>query len=164
MNTLRRVETLEALTGAQPRSSILYKPVGNAAASTRDSRLTPSLKQRSILIIEDEEGIRALLVQVLSLAGYHTTAVDNGSEGVSRFRQDGYDLVVTDVRMPGMPGWDVAKAIKQCTPMTPVVAITGWEVETFAAQLNDAGVDRVVKKPFNVEDVLSAVSQLTNDR
>lgn len=120
-------------------------------------------KSTSILIVEDEAGVRELLEQMFFLEGYTTTAVDNGSDGVTQFRERPHDLVFTDFRMPGMSGADVATAIKTLSARTPVVVVTGWDPETFAEELRGVGVDHVLKKPFRMDEVLGLVSELTRD-
>lgn len=129
---------------------------------TQDDGTQDVNKQAKILIVEDEAGIRDLLEELLFMEGYRITAVDNGSDGVSRFTEEGHDLVFTDLRMPGMSGWEVAKAIKSQNSRTPVVMVTGWDTETLGSELNDTGVDRVLQKPFDMDAVLSLVSELLN--
>ena len=119
-------------------------------------------KQAKILIVEDEAGIRDLLEELLLMEGYRITAVDNGSDGVSRFTEEGHDLVFTDLRMPGMSGWEVAKAVKSHNSKTPVVMVTGWDTEALGSELNDTGVDRIPQKPFDMDAVLNLVSELLN--
>lgn len=128
----------------------------------QDGETQDAPKQAKILIVEDEEGIRDLLEELLFMEGYRITAVDNGSDGVSRFTEEGHDLVFTDLRMPGMSGWEVAKAIKSHNSRTPVVMVTGWDTETLGSELNDTGVDRVLQKPFDMDVVLNLVSELLN--
>lgn len=118
-------------------------------------------KYTSILIVEDETGVRELLKQLLDLEGYHTTSVENGSEGVSMFQREHHDLVFTDFRMPGMSGAEVAKAIKTLSAQTPVVIVTGWDPDVFAEELRNSGVDRIVKKPFDMDEILDLVTDLT---
>ncbi len=152
---------------------------------TQDGETQDTTKQAKILIVEDEAGIRDLLEELLFMEGYRITAVDNGSDGVSRFSEEStdlrmpgmsgwevakaiknhnssHDLVFTDLRMPGMSGWEVAKAIKNHNSRTPVVMVTGWDTETLRSELNDTGVDRVLQKPFDMDVVLDLVSELLN--
>ena len=129
---------------------------------TQDGETQDTTKQAKILIVEDEAGIRDLLEELLFMEGYRITAVDNGSDGVSRFSEESHDLVFIDLRMPGMSGWEVAKAIKNHNSRTPVVMVTGWDTETLRSELNDTGVDRVLQKPFDMDVVLDLVSELLN--
>lgn len=87
------------------------------------------------------------------------TVADSGSEGLAAFKADGFDLVVTDLGMPGMSGWDVAREIKRLNPKALVVLMTGWSAELDPAKVKESGVDRVVHKPFDVDEVLDLVGE-----
>ncbi len=129
----------------------------NAPDSLRNGE---HIAQKGILIIEDEDGVRAVLEELLSMEGYKTIAVNNGFEGLSRFKQTQIDLVFTDVRMPGMSGREVYKAIRKINPNTPVIVVTGWEPEAVRREFNDIAANVVLKKPFDVDEVLDLVSEL----
>jgi CheY-like chemotaxis protein len=83
---------------------------------------------------------------------------DNGASGLARFGESAFDMVMTDLAMPGMSGWQVAQAVKAARPQVPVVLVTGWGVEVQAEQLQTFGVDRVMTKPFRFEDVRDIVA------
>lgn len=117
--------------------------------------------QPSILVVEDEEGVRDLMVQLLEMGGYSAIAVDNGLDAISIFKQEHYDLVFTDFRMPGLSGADVTRAIKAFNSQIPVVVVTGWDPDAFRDELECAGVDHILQKPFDMDDVLRLVSSLT---
>ena len=133
---------------------------GSNKEQAQDDETQDAPKQARILIVEDEAGIRDLLEELLFMEGYRITAVDNGSDGVSRFTEEDHDLVFTDLRMPGMSGWDVAKAVKSHNPRTPVVMVTGWDTEALSSELSDTGVDHILQKPFDMAAVLKLVSEL----
>ncbi len=147
------------------RNTTQYSPGGPSDAHASASAWAGSPQQGQgparILIMDDEPGLRAILEEVLE--GYHVTLVDNGPDGVHRFKQEGYDLVFTDLRMPGMSGWEIARAIKEHSPETPVIMVTGWETDLSPDELAGRGVDRVLKKPFEIMEVLSIVAELIQD-
>ena len=116
--------------------------------------------KKSILIIEDEDGVRAVLEELLSMEGYKAIAVSNGFEGLSRFKETQFDLVFTDVRMPGMSGREVSKSIREISPNTPIIVITGWDPVTVKREFNDIEANVILKKPFDVDEVLDLVSKL----
>ena len=82
--------------------------------------------------MDDEPLVRSLLKQVLENAGHVVTEAGNGQEGVRCFRENNFDLVITDHGMPVMNGLDAAFRIKKLNPETPVLLITGWQTETDA--------------------------------
>jgi signal transduction histidine kinase len=102
-----------------------------------------------ILLVDDDPNVNEVLELMLSQIGYDVTAVSHGQEAITLFKQGNYDLVITDLGMPDVSGWDVAEAVKQRSPETPVVLITGWGVQVDSAQRDKAGVDGVIAKPFS---------------
>ncbi len=114
-------------------------------------------KKSKILVIEDEKGVRLLLEDILTDAGHEVETASNGSKGVEIFKENSFDMVFTDLGMPGMSGWQVAKEIKKISKKTPVALITGWEVKLNDSELKKSGVDLVINKPFRVEQVIRLV-------
>jgi len=102
-----------------------------------------------ILLVDDDPNVNEVLELMLSQIGYDVTAVSHGQEAITLFKQGNYDLVITDLGMPDVSGWDVAEAVKQRSPETPVVLITGWGVQVDSAQRDKVGVDGVIAKPFS---------------
>ncbi|MBI4241391.1 MAG: response regulator, partial [Candidatus Rokubacteria bacterium] len=124
-------------------------------------RVPPPRRQRSakILVVEDEEEIREILVEVLAKLGHAVTACADGRSGLSRFQEELFDLVVTDLGMPGLSGWEVARQIKLRSPGTPVALVTGWSDRIDPAEARAKGVDFLVAKPFKPEDLTTVVGE-----
>jgi len=102
-----------------------------------------------ILLVDDDPNVNEVLELMLSQIGYEVTAVSHGQEAINLFEQSNYDLVITDLGMPDVSGWDVAEAVKQKSPETPVVLITGWGVQVDSAQREKLGINGVIAKPFS---------------
>jgi two-component system OmpR family response regulator len=115
----------------------------------------------SILVVEDEAGVRNLMVQLLQMGGYAAIAVDNGLDAISSFKTDHYGLVFTDFRMEGISGAEVTRALKAYNSQIPVVVVTGWDPDTVREELEGAGVDHIRQKPFDMDDMLQLVPSLT---
>jgi len=110
-----------------------------------------------ILVIDDEKRIRDNLQEILSLAGHTVTLAENAKQGVILFEKDAYDLVFTDLSMPEISGWEVARIIKERDPGVAVALITGWGVRVDGETLKDRGIDMVIRKPFQVNRILNLV-------
>jgi CheY-like chemotaxis protein len=82
-----------------------------------------------------------------------------GEEGIERFKKEKFDLVFTDLGMPGISGWEVGKTIKSLNPKVPIAMITGWGVELNREKMNESGIDLVVPKPFNFEQIGQIVAE-----
>jgi PAS domain S-box-containing protein len=112
-----------------------------------------------ILVIDDEPLVRSLIKQVLEKRGHVVTEAGDGQEGVRRFREKGFDLVITDHGMPVMNGLDAAFRIKKQNPQVPVLLITGWQTETDAVFQKPTGIDEFITKPFDLERIISLVEE-----
>jgi PAS domain S-box-containing protein len=112
-----------------------------------------------ILVIEDDSMVIELLDEILTSGGHDVTCAQGGMEGVQRFKDEQFDMVFTDLGMPEMTGWDVARSVKDKNSQIPVALITGWGEEFDQSRLKDAGVDLIVAKPFTVDRILRLVDE-----
>ncbi|MDH3258681.1 MAG: response regulator [Deltaproteobacteria bacterium] len=119
---------------------------------------------KRILIIEDDDLSRKLLKKALSMNGHRIEEAPEGAEGLSKFKADSFDLVITDLSMPGMSGWEVAKGVKEQNPEVPVVLLSGWAVQHEREKLNDAGIDYVISKPCSLDALHETVDKALRKR
>ncbi len=139
-------------------------PVGRGGGPPRVAPVGPAVDARArVLVIDDEEEVREALADMLRVNNHEVVVATHGAEGVARFREAPFDLVLTDLAMPEMSGWQVALAVKALRPDIPVVLVTGWGVELPAAELKAHGVDRVMAKPFKLEAILDLVASFRRD-
>jgi len=113
-----------------------------------------------VLVIDDEKLIRDLLQQVLHGLDYTVDTAESGASGMKKFDQGAYDLVITDVRMPGTDGHSVVHHIRQSKRQnTPVIGVSGtpW-------LLQNSEFDRVLQKPFAMQTLIKEVTHLTQER
>lgn len=119
---------------------------------------------KSILIIEDESQLRAMLGKVLARAGYQVAQAENGEDGMRIFRYQPADLVITDLIMPGKKGLELIAELKREFPQTKIIAISGggWRVdeEEYLSVAEKLGVDYSLPKPFQNDTLLSIVENL----
>jgi PAS domain S-box-containing protein len=112
-----------------------------------------------ILIIDDEEEIRGLLQEIVSADGHFVDIAPDGTVGLEKLGLQHYDLVFTDVGMPGLSGWDVAKKVKELNQKTPVALITGYHIYNATEELQEKGVDFILYKPFHIAEVQQLIAQ-----
>jgi len=86
----------------------------------------------------------------------------DGILGMKYLEEGKFDMVLTDLGMPIMNGWEVAKTVKRKTPQIPVGLITGWGINLEDEKIRESGVDLIIGKPFQVKEILEAVSQWVN--
>lgn len=110
-----------------------------------------------ILIVDDEPSLRELLTDLLETRHYHVTACEDGVRALASFKENIYQLVITDIGMPQMAGAQVAEEIKALRPETPVIAITGWGHQL--ADFKKKHFDAVISKPFNFNEIFTAIEK-----
>lgn len=120
--------------------------------------LTKSNKR--ILIVDDEEQIRDLLEFDISHSGYLTDSAKNGEEGLKKALENNYDLVILDVMMPKMNGFEVCKNIRLVKPGLPVLLLTAKGAIEDKTTGFDVGADDYLVKPFDIQEVLLRIRAL----
>ena len=110
----------------------------------------------SILVIDDEKGILTVIREILTKCGHRVEIAQNGYEGIQKFDDDNFDIVITDMRMPGIDGEGVVNHIRKSQNKSiPVIGISGtpWLFQNI-------GFDLVLPKPFQLKDLIDSVSRL----
>ncbi len=112
---------------------------------------TTALKR--VLVVDDDPVVGKSFDRVLSPKGYAVIAAASGAEALARLESERYDLVYTDIKMPGMDGIEVARRIKAAQPWMPVVIVTGYGTEANENEARKLGVAEVLKKPLSPETI-----------
>jgi PAS domain S-box-containing protein len=135
-------------------------PVGEAV---KDEAVSPQTIKRGrrarILVIDDEEVVRSVLSRTLANVNHQVTLAADGERGVQLFQEGKYDMVLTDLGMPGMSGWEVCRMIKRISPDTPVGMITGWGADMSQSKMDEYGLDFLISKPFDLNQILNVVAE-----
>ena len=112
-----------------------------------------------ILIVDDEPSVRQVLSELLNAEGHITGEAVGGLEGLAAFQEGDWDMVFTDRVMPEMTGDELAAAIKEIDPGTPVVMITGYVDPATDYMAEPRLIDVVVKKPFTMAAIRNAIGE-----
>ncbi|HEY5617613.1 MAG TPA: response regulator [Vicinamibacterales bacterium] len=112
-----------------------------------------------VLVVDDEASIRDLLAKTLALAEYDVDTAADATTALSRLRTSEYDLLIADLRMPGMDGLTLIRQVKGMRAELPVIIITGFSNETSAIEAVNLGVAGYLRKPFRVPEVLAAAAK-----
>jgi CheY-like chemotaxis protein len=105
--------------------------------------------QKKVLVVDDDPVIGRSFDRVLSENGYEVSTAHNGPQALARIRGEDYDVVFTDIKMPGMDGLELAERIRKARPWVPVVIITGYGTPANAARAEAAGVWGFLDKPLS---------------
>lgn len=117
-----------------------------------------------ILVVEDDDGIRGLLVEMLGRLGFETVTAANGEEGLTAFRKQPMDMVVTDIRMPVMDGLTMLKQIRRENAIIPIVVVTAFPSVDSAVESLSEGADDYLVKPINLNDLENKVRKAMERR
>jgi excisionase family DNA binding protein len=136
--------------GSRPAAPAAPAPAPRAGASAGRPR---------VLVVDDEASIRDLLSKTLALAEYDVDVAPDGRSALERMRMYPYDLLIADLKMPGMDGLTVIREAKRYKSDLPVIVITGFSTESSAIEAVNLGVAGYLTKPFRVPQVLAAASK-----
>jgi excisionase family DNA binding protein len=118
----------------------------------------PSDRPR-ILVVDDEEAVRDLIARSLSGAEYDVDTAEDGATAVERLQSNDYDLLITDLKMPGMDGLSVIREARRKSADMPIIIITGFSTEASAIEAINLGVSGYLTKPFRLPRVLAATAR-----
>src|SRR5450830_1261728 len=107
--------------------------------------------QRKVLVVDDDAVVGKSFNRVLSNKGYIVTTAQNAHEALKQIREQEFDVVFTDIKMPGMDGVELAERVKASRPWTPVVIITGYGTTENEVRAKAAGVSDFMRKPLSPE-------------
>jgi CheY-like chemotaxis protein len=112
----------------------------------------------SVLAVDDEPAVLDLLADIIETLGHRVTRHQSAVEALAGIEPGGYDLVLTDLGMPGMSGWEFSRALRAVDPHVPLAWITGWGEELVSDASRRDGADAIVAKPFTIDDVKKLIS------
>jgi excisionase family DNA binding protein len=144
------------LESQRPRSS---RPPAPAAASPQRVAPAAAAGRPRVLVVDDEASIRDLLSKTLALAEYDVDLAPDGRSALERLRVIPYDLLITDLKMPGVDGLAVIREARRLKTDLPVIIITGYSTEASAIEAVNLGVSGYLTKPFRVPRVLAAAAK-----
>jgi signal transduction histidine kinase/ActR/RegA family two-component response regulator len=122
------------------------------------------LSQTKILVVDDEEYVRDLLRDILEKEGCEVVLAEGGHEALSLFEKERCDAIFTDVGMPEMSGWELARAVRERNNTIPLAVITGWGEAVGSNERKAAQVDWVVTKPFDTPQIVEIAQEVFRRR
>lgn len=112
----------------------------------------------TVMVVDDRRGIRRLLQEVLQGAGYYVVTAAGGKEALERIVRLSVDLVLLDMKMPGMNGLDTLTMLKRVRPDVTVLIMTAYEELEVLNEAQRRGASGHISKPFDIEDIKEAVA------
>ncbi|HLZ07058.1 MAG TPA: ATP-binding protein [Chloroflexota bacterium] len=138
------------------------KPASTASPAPSRSRATKT-RPLHVMVIDDQPTVAAVLRLILEVEGNLPVVFENGPAAVAALGDQPWDLVCTDIDMPDMSGWEVAREINAALPHVPVVIVTGWSETYDPGVLKQRGVHSVLSKPYQIRDIRALLSEIRKD-
>jgi signal transduction histidine kinase/ActR/RegA family two-component response regulator len=134
-------------------------PIGAKLPPTPPVLPAPRIGRRGrILVVEDETTVRDVLVDLLTGQGHEVVACPDGALALTHVSGPAFDLALVDLSMPGLSGWEVAKGLRAAQPAVPIALVTGWGDQIDIEEARARGIDHLIAKPFNVDDLTRLVA------
>ena len=121
-------------------------------------------QSRKVLVVDDDAVVGHSINRVLTGQGYQVRETASGTEALEALGHQRYDMVFTDIRMPGMDGLDMASRMKKSYPEMPVVVITGYGTEASEKQAKDLGVAGFLRKPLSPDTIIENAERVLRER
>jgi CheY-like chemotaxis protein len=110
----------------------------------------------SVLVVDDDEVVRLIARRSLEAAGYHVWEASDGTQALGYLLQGVVDVVVTDIRMPKMDGWELLTHLRSMSPRIPTLLMSGYDIHLGTSEISEL----VLAKPFRPEQLTNLVRQL----
>jgi PAS domain S-box-containing protein len=161
--------TVQSRPGVGSTFRVFLPAAEQAPDVVTDLHPLPRDQQITVLAVDDDQLVLDMLRRTGDLSGYMTLTSADGEEGIELFLKNPVDVVICDLGMPGMTGWQVGKRIKEIceersTPKTPFILFTGWGGQTTESdKMKENGVDLLLEKPLDMEKVIEAIRRMAFD-
>lgn len=125
-----------------------------------EQHVAQSHRFRRVLLVDDDLGVLNASRSLLDIGGYEVQTATSASQVIQEHTQGRCDVVFTDLSMPDMSGWDLARELKQRAPAIPIILVTGWGLQVDPKRMSEGYVDGVLAKPFMLDQVVELLSDL----
>jgi DNA-binding response OmpR family regulator len=118
--------------------------------------------KKTILVVEDDLNISGLIKEIVERKGFRAVLAHNGAEAYEEFKNNKFDLLITDLKMPKIDGIDLIKMVREKDRALPIVIITGYGSEKNLAIAKSFGVSKILMKPCSVHDISDVLDTTLN--
>jgi DNA-binding response OmpR family regulator len=113
-----------------------------------------------ILVVEDNDDIRQIVTDLLKGLDYQVDVAQDGESGLACLQKNNYDLLITDLGLPGLSGWELARSSKRYQSNMPVLAISSWQGHKALQKIDEYGIATVIWKPFRFSQIKEAIEDI----
>jgi len=149
--------TIESILGQGTTFRLTFPASHGSVAAVIVPPATSSL---AILVVDDEPALADLLTRMLRVDGHAAVAVHSGASALERLNTESFDLVISDMGMPGMDGWELTRQVQSHYPTMPVIIASGWGSQIAPEEARERGIEAIVAKPYRRSDLQKALATL----
>ena len=126
--------------------------------------LLSKLKDKKILLVDDDEWIRDSLTVYFGSEGCHILAVETAEEGLELLKQEDWDIILTDYKLPGISGLTFSKKTQEIRPDAIKILITAYKSKEVVSEARSAGIQDLIDKPFTIKTIENSISRLLHGK
>ncbi len=152
---------VESQEGEGTTVSLRLPTAGQPVAERREVAILPAVPPRRIMVVDDEAAVGQTLAELLRRQGHEVESFTDPRRALEHLTRSPVDLLFTDLGMPEMSGWEMARGARELHPEMPIVVVTGWGEQLDPAQVREHCVHALVSKPYHVEDILRLVAEVS---
>jgi two-component system phosphate regulon response regulator OmpR len=121
-------------------------------------------RKKRILVIEDDAEMRSLLKDFVKEEGFDVDSVEDGSEAFRKLAKENFDLIISDLRMPGLGGLEILPGLKKIQPGVPVILITAFGSEEVHRRALERGADAYLEKPIHFDGLKALIQEVVSSK
>lgn len=125
-------------------------------------KLSESAKKKLLLVVEDEEAIRGIYQDIIIEMGLEAVFAITAEEGIEKWHSAHYDLIISDLGLPGKSGWEFIEKVREENSKIPILVITGWGNDMTLTKADEHKVNKLITKPFRFEEITTEIAALVN--
>jgi signal transduction histidine kinase/CheY-like chemotaxis protein len=156
--------SVESLSGVGSVFTFTLPRAERTEDSSEQSKIIRESKSLRILVVDDDEQIRGVLCDMLEMDSHETVSCPDAVVALEAFAKGQFDLVITDLGMPGISGLELAERIHRENPSLPIAMITGWGTQLNKEEVALKGVRTVLSKPFHLKDIRALLEEVLHSR
>ena len=137
------------------------RPLARAQSTEIAEKPGLSAVTARVLVVDDEDYVRHLLRDILSSLGHEAVEAEDGIKALELFDSQAFDAVFTDISMPGMSGWELARLIRERNSEVPLAIFSGWGEVISSEEQEAAKIDWIVGKPFLLERIAEIIEEIS---
>ncbi|CUT02538.1 response regulator, partial [Candidatus Chrysopegis kryptomonas] len=137
---------------------VLQASKEKVSEKVQKTQLKENATKLTVLIVDDDDSVLYLLKDVFLNLGYKILPAENGKKALEYVNTENFDLLITDLALPDVNGWEISKATKQKNKNIPVIILTGWGIDVPEDEAKRRGADYIITKPFDLDELLLVVN------